>query len=118
MCAELIPMPVTSNPDLLKTLASTALATVGQEDPSAALCKLYGTTHLASPSVPAMAMLSKWVAAPKLLLILMFQSLYLKQPCKEDFFVAAAFRIASDHLNQSKACQSLYQAKEELLIVL
>lgn len=44
--------------------------------------QLYDTTHLASPFTIAMAMLSGWVAAPKLLLILMFQSLDLKELCK------------------------------------
>lgn len=45
MRAELIPRPVASNPDLLKILASTALATVGQDSPIA-LCRV--TWHYTS----------------------------------------------------------------------
>lgn len=41
MCAELVPRPVAAgNPDLLKTVASTALATVGQKGPPTALCRV------------------------------------------------------------------------------
>lgn len=120
-----------SSPDLLQAI-QTQPVQPWVEGPS------YSSVQgcMASP-ILAMAMLRVWVAAPKLLLTLMFQSLHLREPCREPSsaleggllpyswekavgmrFVPAAFCTASDHLYQSKACPSLYQAKKDLLIVL
>lgn len=77
-CADLIPQYVAGSPYLLKKhLAAESWQVFGRRTLLQLHAVLQSTAHLGSPSILAMAMLKEWVAAPKLLLTPMFQSLEL-----------------------------------------
>lgn len=76
--AKLIPQYVAGSPYLLKNhLPAESWQLFGRRTLLQLNAVLQSTAHLASPSILAMAMLKEWVAAPKLLLTPMFQSLEL-----------------------------------------